>query len=580
LSRIKRHIAHAFKAMIGDIAGRTTDAEVVLRWSALFFDIDVKGETEKEALEYKTRIARMQRGRDPVGYLIRCFEILTGVRLYKRSQKREIRKILTSILNLSGEEFTELWVRQSGKTETGAALILGCAVLLPLISLDPWWAAKFPKITLFGSRGFWSGIAGPKIEQARIPYRRIRKLFRKRRFKECLALLGIWLDENTKNNCVFSHGSEIHCLSAFHTVEEEGWTFDLMWMEESQDITEWSVAKVFRPMLLSTNGTMVFVGTAGIRDSYFYRLVTQRKNLYKHTLKAAIRDNPLYEKTAHKIIDEFGPDSTIVKITLYLEWVLEMGMLVSPTVFDRMRADGQNGRYHFRPGLFTPKKRRCYGIDWGKKGSDTCVVGGEVWDDHIRVIDLLRLEGTDYGDQYVIIKNWIRERGYGATVCDTTGTQEQAVDPMKKILPYVFPVIYSVQIKGSLLRKFRQLIPSEKTEYTPEIKRYLKAGEDFIDLFGDTFHRQGQRVSVIQYADYLPTDTEWRIFEKQMLRCETKLKGNIEVFEKPDARNLEKGEDPIKDDYIDAFMNFLKATEIPVWTDETGRYEMRGRRRR
>jgi hypothetical protein len=555
MSKLKRIFKKTASEIVSYFSGKTGSEEIVLEWSALNFGMQISGINEAEKKAKRITIMRMQRAKDPIGYLVKCFEILTKIKLYK-SQKQELKKILNTNLNAFGYNLIEQWVRQSGKTELGAVSMIGQMVFFPLLAIDSWWIERFPEVKRF-ERGFLAVSTGPVTDQAQIPYRRMRKFFRK--IKNHLDFLGIELYVNEKRSAELSNGSEIHCLSAFKTTAKEGEPAHYIHYEESQDISEYQINKVFEPMTAATQGMSVFNGTAGIRDCYFRRLCNAGGQFfYKHTIEKAIDDNPRYTHFVDKYIQQHGINSIYVRTNLFLEFVLKFGMLITDERYRKLVADGLNKRPAFGPGEYTPGSIRFAGIDWGKYDSNTVVSAGELAREHKRLIELLILEGTDYREQLTIIIPWLKERNIEIIHCDSTGTQDQILDMLKPYFLRVFGIVYSPVMKFELLKLFRIHMPFEKSEMTDEKQRLMLAGRDFLRF---TQFEERSDKSKLFVPNYPPDHPDWRRFEEELLNCETEKKGNVEVFHKPEKRDREPGLAEIKDDCVSAFFNMLHAGE-------------------
>jgi hypothetical protein len=94
------------------------------------------------------------------------------LRPYQRHLGREV---IVSILTNQGRRFTVLWARQVGKTELGMMLILGLLVFIPRLAAQPAYRRAFPILEAYRS-GFLVGFVAPKLDTARIPFKRLRRI--------------------------------------------------------------------------------------------------------------------------------------------------------------------------------------------------------------------------------------------------------------------------------------------------------------------------------------------------------------------------------------------------------------------
>src|SRR5690554_2692060 len=103
-------------------------------------------------------------------------ESMTNRRL-RPYQRRMTVRLIQSILCNEGRSFTVLWARQIGKTEWGQMVLLGLMVLMPELGKDARMRKDFPILEAYVD-DFLVGFIAPKLETARIPFRRLRLLVR------------------------------------------------------------------------------------------------------------------------------------------------------------------------------------------------------------------------------------------------------------------------------------------------------------------------------------------------------------------------------------------------------------------
>lgn len=195
-------------------------------------------------------------------------ERLAGIKLYNY-QRTFALCIVTATLVRDGREPTALYSRQSGKSEVVAVVSLALAILLPCL------AQAFPDDERVGpyTRGFRVGCYGPKLDKAAIVYRRIRKYGESDRAQDIYRDpdINIIVTQSRGNAIGWSNGSIVAAQTASDTVDNEGETWHLVIIDEAQKVSKRKIEKEIRPMLASTNGPLVMIGTASMASAYFRR---------------------------------------------------------------------------------------------------------------------------------------------------------------------------------------------------------------------------------------------------------------------------------------------------------------------
>lgn len=488
-----------------------------------------------------------------VARVIDGVESMTNRRLRPYQRRLTVRLIQSILLN-EGRAFTVLWARQIGKTEWGQMILLGLMVLMPELAKDARMRHDFPILVEY-EPGFLVGFVAPKLDTARIPFRRLRTLVKTPHVRTWLADLDIRVDVANNNGLALTNGSSAMALSGAPTSFQEGFTFHFLWIEETQKVAQYQLRKVFEPMLAATNGTMVEVGTGGTKRCAFLEdIETNKRNAPEdhsqinwrqviEIMRAECPGDPWadrYEKHVQRTIQRAtaGEMSESFRMNYLLEWILTHSQLVNWDVWQLMRGD-------FQRGTFTAGKQRVFGIDVGKVNDPSVVTAGEVWDDHVRWIDWLELLGTDYEDQADIIAPWVTSRGaddpslYSTLVVDSTGVGDPVTDMFRHRLRSVHGLKYTAQSKDGLYKRWASRIPMLKEDGT------LKRG------------------CGVLYADCDPEDLEFRKFELQFLNCEVEQKGDLVAYHHPEADDDEGGE-LLHDDYVDSGFNVLFGADLPA----------------
>lgn len=111
------------------------------------------------------------------------------------------------------------------------------------------------------------GVFAPKLGQGQIDLNRVKQLCERNR----KAHNFINWNASNAGKIVWHNGSELHAVSASDQAETEGQTFNLIIMEEAQNISDYAVSEKILPMGGATNAKIVKVGTVRAVRNHFYR---------------------------------------------------------------------------------------------------------------------------------------------------------------------------------------------------------------------------------------------------------------------------------------------------------------------
>ena len=303
------------------------------------------------------------------------------------------KRIVEALLDHDGDVVTALMSRQAGKTEVIGAVVAAVGVILPRV------AKQFPgdwRLNLTDDRGVYRGYGGgiktgiyaPRLDQAEIMFDRVRLALSTDTGKKVLSELHISYEENNGNTVKLSNGSRILCESASEQSKIEGATHNFLIAEEAQDISDKKIRKSLHPMVASTRGTIVKIGTATTQKCDFYDAIKTNQRLelyngkrnnffYPHTVVE--RYNSLYKKYVEGEALKLGPDSDEFLTSYCGKWIFERGMFVTDEQLfhrDVAQVAGIFSDIHDTHLLASVMPRRyslVAGIDWGSSNDSTVV---------------------------------------------------------------------------------------------------------------------------------------------------------------------------------------------------------------
>lgn len=352
----------------------------------------------------------------------------SGVRLYD-FQREIIRRVLESILKGEASEIVIEVSRQAGKTEAMADVSFAATLLLPELFPDRW------------PHGFKIGIYAPTQEQSRdIMFRRLKDRFD----REVLRLAGVGVDQSNGNTLSLTNGSIVRSLTASPEAKKEGHTWDLLIVDEAQDVESDVLKNSLFPMTTATLGPRVLIGTPTDQPRYFFESISRlqgSRDAFIFTVDRVIEDKQRmyratgdarhlqYEKSFKRDLRRRGRDDSI-RSQYYLEWILGSGMfctaeqlLRSALPYDRV----SSYEYPVYAGWDIAKERdrsvltietvhapRDMVIGTGGPVKHEVRLGDTLWDEdveryHSFVLDWVQWEGDDYPAQVADVVTILRK---------------------------------------------------------------------------------------------------------------------------------------------------------------------------
>ena len=389
-------------------------------------------------------------------------KILTGLSLY--SYQEEIAyAIIYSVITFSGDVKTVLLSRQSGKSEVMAFVIDTLTVLLPAL------ASVIPDLEQFKT-GFRVGLFAPQSDQVTTTYSRAMTRLNSANAEMILEDPDIDVHFESSARLELSNGSFLAGQVASKQSKIESKTYDLVICEEAQDLDDLIVSKSIEPMLSSTAGTLIKVGTTGMVKNHFWYEIQNNRNLDRKIADTRIRNH--FEFDYKKIIESrriqydkdgkrfhlnyeadimrkkqrWGEDSQPFKLAYALVWDLESGMLITDKEY--------NGIINRKLGTQFPEATDYVvaGLDIAKAPAETVLTIGKVFHGedvfdkpYKQILAWVSLGGLDYEAQHHAIMDCIVEFNISTIFADYTGVGKAVVDRLMyacgeyvNIEPYTF----------------------------------------------------------------------------------------------------------------------------------------------
>lgn len=394
--------------------------------------------------------------------IIEFGKALTGVSLYEY-QEQIVYAIIYSVITFSGDVKTVLFSRQSGKSEAMAFVIDTLCVLLPKL------ADFFPEFEQW-KNGFRVGLFAPQSDQVETTYSRAMTRLNSANAEMILNDPSVDVALESSARLQLSNGSFLAGQVASKQSKIESKTYDLVICEEAQDMEDLIVSKSIEPMLSSTAGTLVKVGTTGMYKNHFWYEIQNNRNLdrkckdprirnhFEFDYKAIIIDRRKQYEIDHKRFhlnyeadvarkkQRWGEDSQSFKLAYALIWDLESGMLLTDKEF--------NNILNRRIGTQLPADEDYVvaGIDIGKSPAETVITIAKVIPDtetfekpYKQILAWIALGGLDYEAQHQAIMDAIVDYNISTIFADYTGVGKAVVDRLMyacgeyvNIEPYTF----------------------------------------------------------------------------------------------------------------------------------------------
>lgn len=403
-------------------------------------------------------------------------------------------------------------VHNSGKSEVVARTVLTLGILLP--KLVQIFAAE--KIRRF-DKGFRVGIYGPDYDKAAIIHGRIKDKAWSENAKAVYADPDIDIDPKEIKGLRFPNGFIVDLRTASAGARIEGHTYDLIVLDETQDVDDLIIDKSLRPMLATTHGSLIMLGTPAPRECAFKRQCykNQEKDQdtgdwnkpyrrhYEFDWTYVAACLPAYMDHIKREAEDLGRDSDAFRMAYNLDWIDGRGRLFSSgdvhmngitgSKMDRHPYESTQILFDYRGDMLSDStgkplttrflrpaaittydhtnSEQVFAIDYGKVNDSTVVTVGRVWWDApemvgdiprypIHINDWLVLDDMDYEQQYPRILDFLANYNVAYGINDATGVGDAVHERMAALLDKkgiaLHPFKFSSESKSDLYKLFKQ----------------------------------------------------------------------------------------------------------------------------
>lgn len=397
--------------------------------------------------------------------LLKFGKVLTGIPLYEYQEEFAFR-IFYAVVSFENETLTGLWSRQAGKSETVAFVICTLIVIMPTLS-------KVYKEFEQYKRGFRIGLYAPQQLQVDTTYDRTIERLGSENAQMVMSDPDFDITLNKGKKISLTNGSHVTGQVASKSSKIESKTWDLVIIEETQDMDDFVMQKSIEPMLTATAGNLVKVGTTGTQKNSFYEDIQHNRKRsikikderlryhFEYDYKKVIeykrkqylvdgnRFHMNYEKDVMKKREKWGgEDSDAFKLGFALVWAMETGMFMTDADFDRI-TDKRLGRAEY----IQEDWYICAGLDIAKDSDSTVLTIGRSYynDDGLteppikQIFCWIELHKESYELQHQILLQALIDWNVQVLYGDYTGVGRPVLDRLMAscgdhvtIVPYTF----------------------------------------------------------------------------------------------------------------------------------------------
>lgn len=443
-------------------------------------------------------------------------KILTGLPLYGYQEKIAFR-VIHSVITFEGAVLTVLISRQAGKSETMAFIIDTLTVLMPALG------KYIPELEQFKG-GFRIGLFAPQSDQVYTTYNRAMLRLTTENAEMVMNDEDLLVGFESEVRLELTNGSYLKGQVASIKSKIESKTYDLVIIEEAQDVDSYLVEKSIEPMVSATSGSILKVGTTGVSKNHYWHEIQMNRNKdrkiedkrlcnhWEFDYKKVIADRRLqfekdgkrfhlnYEQDIVRKKERMGEDSQSFKLSYALKWDLESGMMITDEDFEKIT--------NKKKGLevFDENDKMVAGLDIAKDVNSTVLTIGKVIDNEEdefgnpkkEIVAWVELSGFDYEAQHHLILNALIEYNVSVMFADYTGVGKPVVDRLMYACGeyvHIEPYTFSRQSKSEMWYNFtsdiatkRFIVPAnKKTKSTEEFKKFEEQMKNCTKTFEDSY---------------------------------------------------------------------------------------------
>jgi hypothetical protein len=370
--------------------------------------------------------------------------------------------------------------------------------------------------------------------------------FYKGRFKKINAL-DLTLN-NPEHPTHMASGSSFVAQSASPGANIEGDSLDWAILDESQDITDYKVKKSIKFMMAAKKGSMIKIGTVNTIKGHFWESTTKKGERFWHQVliypDICAATNGWWKDFISNVIEEDGRWSDTVRMSVFLEWLLSLGMFITEEQWDSLLDTDLDWIPYYKKGL------QFATIDVAKSRDQTVVKVGlvdqsiEVAGRHpIQILNVMTLPGVDYDTQYEQIKKWLDANYNVAAIgIDDTGGRGGLADRFVKTQYRVEAFTYTRPGKSEWYTNLQTMINAHYAAHQEG-----RWAEKLLRIPGS---KEAQKQKI------------YRDFAEQMLSLTREYKDKYLVVKHPDI-------DGAHDDYPDTLMMMAwMASRVHISVDD------------
>jgi len=351
--------------------------------------------------------------------------------------------------------------------------------------------------------------------------------FYKGRFKTLNAL------DMTLSPAPLASGSSFVAGSASPGANIEGDSLDWAIIDESQDVTDFKIRKSIKFMMAAKKGSMIKIGTVNTVKGHFWESTTKKGSRFWHQViiypDVCAATNEWWREFIENVIEEDGRWSDTVRMSVFLEWLLSLGMFMTEEQWDSMQREDLNWVHYDKTGL------QFAAVDVAKSRDETVVMVGKIDPTRViagrhpvRILNIKTLPGIDYDSQYEEIKSWLDQNYRIAAIgVDDTGGRGGLADRFAKTSMRVDAFTYTRPGKSEWYTNLQTMVNAHYTAY--------KEGRTYDLLIEIPGSEEAQKEKI------------WRDFCQQMLDLQREFKDKYMVVHHPAIEGA-------RDDYPDTLM--------------------------